>query len=286
MYPTVKFTRLRVLCEPGQEINEDSCAASEKFLLALDGATGLYDQHVTEDRSDARWLARRGAEELSARLNNNGASLPELCREAALILRDEFDALAGESARTACPSAGVAMLRLCGGTLEYYGLGDLTTLLRRRDGRVEVIHDGRLGRLDRAALEEMARLARENGGTVQEQRPRVQALLQRNRSLRNREGGYSIFDPTAEGAEKGTCLQWPAEEIRSAAILSDGMADAVPVYGMAPDYGILLTRLEREGPRAVCEALRRLQREDPTFDRYPRFKAADDVTVVLADLEG
>ena len=281
----MKFTNVRALCEPGQEINEDSCSVSDRYLLALDGATGLQEQHITKESSDARWLALRGAEEISTRLAESPASLPEICREAALILQGELRALAAPGLpKTAYPSSGVAALRLCGETLEYYGLGDLTTLLRHRDGQVEVIHNSQLSRLDRSVLTKMVRLAQESGETVAAQRKKVQALLQHNRDLRNRLGGYMIFDPSAEGAAQGTSLRWPTKEIRSAAILSDGIADAVPVFGMAPDYDAFLSRLEREGPEAVCAALRRLQQGDPTFDRYPRFKQADDVTIILADL--
>jgi hypothetical protein len=281
-----RFTNVQVLCEPGQEINEDSYSVSDQYLLALDGATGLYEQHVTKELSDARWLALRGAEEISSRLAESPASMPEICLEAALTLQGEFTALATPSLpKTAYPSSGVAALRLYGDTLEYYGLGDLTTLLRHRDGKVEVLHDNHLSRLDHSVLAEMVRMARESGETVAAQRNKVQNLLQRNRDLRNRIDGYMIFDLSAEGAARGTSLRWPAKEICSVAILSDGIADAVPIFGMAPDYNVFLSRLEQKGPRTVYAALRRLQQGDPTFDQYPRFKQADDVTIILANLE-
>lgn len=282
----MKFDKIQTLCAAGRQINEDSFSVSERYLLALDGASDLYGRHVTREQSDARWLARRGAEEFGRRLAERGAPMPELCREAAETLGLEFVPLAGPDAPCdAYPSAGLAALRLRGGLLEYYGLGDLTTLLRHRDGRVETIHDGTISRLDRSVIEEMVRLAESGGGPIAAQRSKVEGLLRKNRELRNRPGGYWIFDPTAVGADCGVCRRWPAEEIRSVAILSDGIADAVPIYRMAPDNGTFLNRLEREGPEAVCEELRRLQREDPDWNRYPRFKQADDTTVLLADLK-
>lgn len=282
----MRFTNIRVLCQPGQEINEDHNSVSDQYLLALDGATGLYEQHVTKEPSDARWLALRGAEEISRRLAECHEPISEICREAALALQKEFASFAApDFPKAAYPSAGVAALRLCGETLEYYGLGDLTTLLHYKDGKVQIIHNNQLSQLDRKVLTEMVRLAQESGETVAAQREKVQDLLRQNRDLRNRADGYMIFDPSAEGAALGTSLRWPAKEIRSAAILSDGVADAVPVYGMAPDYTTFLSRLEQEGPEAVYAELRRIQQGDPAFNHYPRFKQADDATVLLADLE-
>lgn len=267
------------------EINEDSCSVSPRYLLAMDGASGLFSVHVTEEASDARWLAQRGTEEFGALLETRDAPMAELCREAAETLRAEYLPRAGQVSEEAYPTAGVCALRLRDGLLEYYGLGDLTALVRLRDGRVETVHDDAITRLDGAALREMVRLAGERGEPVALQRPKIQALLREHRDWHNREGGYWIFDPSARGADMGTGRSWPAAEVASVALLSDGLADAVPVYGLAPDFPALLDWLEAEGPEAVCRALRVLQQADPGFDRFPRFKPGDDATAVLAELE-
>jgi hypothetical protein len=281
----MSFTNIQTLCTPGETVNEDSCSVSERHLLVIDGASGLYGQHVTEEASDARWLALRGTEEYGRLLQERDDPMPRLCREACLTIQKEFlPLLPPDAGQDAYPSAGVAAVRLRSGWLEYYSLGDLTILLRFQDGHVERIHDQTLTDLDNGVIREMARLARERGEHVSEQRPRVQELLQRNRRLRNHPGGYWIFDPTAAGAERGLHGGLPAGELRTVALLSDGLADAVPIYKMEPDYDRFLARLEAEGPEAVCQALRELQRGDPDFDRYPRFKLADDATAVLARL--
>lgn len=281
----MSFTKIETLCTPGKMVNEDSFSVSKRHLLVIDGASGLYGQHVTAEASDARWLALRGAEEYGRLLQERDDPMPRLCREACLTIQKEFlSLLPPDAGQDAYPSAGVAAVRLTGDRLEYYSLGDLTILLRFRDGHVERIHDQTLTDLDNGVIREMVRLARERGEHVSQQRLRVQELLQRNRRLRNHPGGYWIFDPAAVGAERGLYGSFPAEEIRTAALLSDGFADAVPLYGLEPDYDRFLARLEAEGPEAVCRVLRVIQQADPGLDRYPRFKLADDATVVLARL--
>lgn len=284
----MRFINIRTLSDPGNVVNEDHFSVSERHLLAVDGASGLYGHHLMKtDGSDAAWLARRCAEEYGRRLAESGAPMAKLCLETAEQLGEEFLSQAGSvDSRDAYPSAGLVALRLREGRLESYVLGDLTMLLRFRDGRVEVLHDGTLTALDDRVLREMARLAAESGESVAQQKPKVQKMLRDHRELRNREGGYMIFDPTGEGAARGLAGSCPAEEVDTVALLSDGIADAVSAYGMEPDYGAFLARLEKEGPAAVIAALRLLQKEDPGFDRYPRFKMGDDATVVLADLRG
>lgn len=282
----LRFVNIRTVCEAGKRVNEDCFSASERHLLAVDGASGLYGHHLMKtDGSDAAWLARRCAEEYGRRLRESDAPMARLCLETAAQLREEFLAEAGSvDGRDAYPSAGLVALRLRDGRVETYVLGDLTMLLRFRDGRVEVLHDGTLTALDDKVLREMSRLARESGEHVAQQKPKVKKMLQEHRELRNREGGYVIFDPTGEGADRGISGSYPAEDIAAVALLSDGIADAVPGYGMEPDYGAFMARLEADGPAAAVTALRRLQAADPDFDRYPRFKMGDDATVVLAEL--
>ena len=286
----MRFVNIRAVCEAGGTINEDSCSVSERHLLAIDGASGLYGLRLIQtdmDGSDAAWLARRGAEEYGRRLESSDAPLQILCLETARLLGEEFCRQTdGSEDPETQPSSGLVALRLREDRLEYYTLGDLTILLRFRDGRVDVIHDRAVTDLDNKVLREMVRLAEEHGESVAAQREKVQKMLQRHRELRNREGGYMCFDLTAAGADKGIAGDFPANDVETVALLSDGIADAVPVYKMAPDYAALLSRLETEGPAAVVAALRQLQRKDPGFDRFPRFKMGDDVTVVLADIGG
>lgn len=280
---TFHFSNIETFSNAGADINEDSYSVSARHLLVLDGAAGLYGKHVTSELSDACWLAKRGAEIYGRLLDAREDPMPELCLEASEIIRDEFLPMLPPDAGTdAFPSAALAALRLAGGQLEYYTLGDCTILLRCHDGQVECIHDNAVTTLDENVLHEMTRLAVERGEHVSQQRPRVQGMLRRNRSLRNQPEGYWIFDPTTVGATRGLCGCYPAEEIRTVTIMSDGFTDTVPLYELAASYDALLTRLETDGAANVCRVLRTVQKNDPGFDRFPRFKMGDDATIVMA----
>ena len=284
---TFRFSNIVTLSDVGADINEDSYSVSGRHLLILDGAAGLYGKHITNESSDARWLAKRGAEIYGRLLSERNAPMSELCLEASKIIRDEFlPMLPSDAGMELYPSAALASVRLTGEQLEYYTFGDCTILLRFRDGRVERIHDNSVTALDEKVLCEMTRLAAERGEHVSQQRLRVQGMLQRNRSLRNQSEGYWIFDPSMVGATRGLCGRYPAEEIRTVAIMSDGFADVVLLYGLEPDYDVLLDRLETDGASDLCRELRETQKNDPDFDRFPRFKVGDDATIVLARVCG
>lgn len=254
--------------------------------MAFDGASGLFNQHITPETSDARWLAQKGALEYGKNLEISNLSMRTLCHNTAKKLADEFKTYTQDNiSRDAIPSAGLAALRLIGDKLEYYGLGDLTVLLRFKDGHTETIHNQNLTNLDNTALSEMVTLAEKNRESVAEQRSKIQKLLQHNRNLRNRPNGYYIFDTTLEGTALGDSLSWQAKDIRAAAVLTDGIADAVNTYHMASDNSEFFDMLEQESSETVLKTLRKLQREDPLYNKYPRFKMSDDATILIADID-
>lgn len=286
MRGAVTFGPPRWVCQRGcRPANEDGCSFGARHLLAVDGASGLFGPPRMEPESDARWLTQALVSLLGPLLEHDGADTALLLRQAADRLMEQMRAVYGRTPEEdEVPSAGLVCLRLRGGALEYFSLGDLTCLLAL-DGDVRVLRNDAIGRLDRQAIGEMVRLSRQRGLSVRQCRPLVDGILRQNRRTRNRPGGYAIFDPTGRGIAGADRAQWDPGQVRAAALMSDGFADAVPLYRLAPDWAALLARLETQGPQPLLDQLRAAQADDPDFTRYPRFKLGDDATALVSQLE-
>ena len=283
----MKFKTIETISCPGSgEANEDALSADEHHLLVIDGATGVFNCNVTGEASDAKWLAQRGAEILGDYLETCvNPPIPMLCKQASLDIRREFLKFEPPSDLDTWPSAALGAIRLLENRLEYYCLGDVVILICLKDDTVKRISgDYRLNRANNKMLDKMVRLAEENGEHVSQQLDKIVNDLQATRKTRNTSEGYWIFDPIGVGAEKGTAGYLPTKNIDSVVVMSDGIADAFLTHAMEPDSKHFVERLERDGLEKVIKDFREIQDNDPFFDKYPRFKMHDDMTIVRAYL--
>ena len=282
----MKFKTIETISYPGEGVNEDAFSAGEHHLLVMDGATGVFNCNVTGEASDAQWLAHRGTEILGDYLETCvDPPIPMLCKQASLDIRREFLKFEPPTNLDAWPSAALGAVRLLEGRLEYYYLGDVAILVCLKDGTVKYVGgDYRLNRADNEAFDKMVRLAEENGEHVSQQLGRITVDLQEARKTRNTPEGYWIFDPIGIGAEKGVTGCSPTKDVDSVVVMSDGIANAFLNHIMEPDCEHFVKRLERDGLGKVIKDFREIQDSDPFFDKYPRFKMHDDMTIVRAYL--
>lgn len=267
---------------------EDRIGWDDNYLFAIDGASGLTGVRVTSHDSDAAWLAEGLRQGLERLLPCGELSLPEILREVAGQLKEEYDGC-WRAQQGDCPpdypSAGVAILRLRDEKMEYLGLGDCTATVEDIQGAVEVLAETRLSALDRGALEKMAALCRETGCGMLQAREACNDLLIRNRNLRNRPEGYWIFDPSGAGIPHARQKSWPAGEIRAVSVMTDGFAQCVEPFQLAEDLPALHRRMREQGLAALSEELFAAQQADADCTAYPRFKTMDDTAAAWATLE-
>ncbi|MEU6038969.1 protein phosphatase 2C domain-containing protein [Actinomadura sp. NPDC047616] len=233
---------------PGR-LNEDYVVAGPEWVVLLDGATAAPGVDSGCGHGPA-WLVRRLAGGLAARLAvEDGAPLQDL-------LADTVKAT-GEAHAGTCdldnpdsPSATVAMLRRRDGVLDWLVLADSPVLLQM-DGQVRVVHDDRVDRLPAYTVEAV-------------------------RAARNSPGGFWVAGNRPEAAYEALTGEAPAERVRRAAVLSDGAARLVQIFGRT-DWAGLLDLLDGAGP---VELIRRT-REAETTATIRRGKRHDDATAVL-----
>ncbi|WP_028647846.1 protein phosphatase 2C domain-containing protein [Nocardiopsis sp. CNT312] len=244
----------RTASRPGRDDhpNEDFAAVGADCAVVLDGVTAPpgIDNGCSHG---VAWFAQALGGRLLAGIETglplNGALAGAITGVAALHA-DTCDLTRQES-----PSVTVVAVRVRADVLEYLVLSDSVLLVEQGDG-VRLVADTRLDDLRR-------RLAAE-GGTVPV------------RTLRNVPGGFwtAGADPrAADEAVTGTLSPG-----RFAA-MTDGAARAVEVFGACTweeAFALVMT----EGPDALVDLVRTLERADPEGRGHPRGKAHDDATVV------
>lgn len=264
---TPEFRDVRLATVPGdpRKPSEDWAAATRDLLVVLDGATARTDTGCVHGIA---WYADR----LGTGIVNLAAD-PE--RDLTGVLAEAIRLVAAQHpecdlTHPGTPSAGVAILRADG---RYLVLGDVTVAAVTAAEPTVIVDP----RVEQTAAAERAEVDRHLIGTPE----KAAALLPMKRAelaARNKVGGYWIAaagPAAAEHALTGT-LTLPAGT--TVAVVTDGAARAI-------SFG-LLTWLEILGGSRSAEEIialvRRAEANDPYGARWPRNKAGDDATAILA----
>lgn len=269
----------------GEVCNEDRVFADERFLIVIDGATGLNGIHLTDNYTDAAWLSDRLCELLSRELFDLNASIPEILEKSAVRIKTELDAMGYDKYENSYPSAGVAIARLSGNHLECFSLGDVPVIIAKKDGSVRYICDDALSVRDDKVIELMASIHEQTGCTVAETRQQVNDILLKNRLEMNQEGAYYCFEPTGAGIGHITNDRIPLAETAAIALMSDGFYAALSRFKIVSSREELMQLLINGKAEEILNSLKMLAHEDHTLNRFPRFKIMDDSTVVVAKLQ-
>ncbi|WP_369197581.1 hypothetical protein [Streptomyces djakartensis] len=172
------------------------------------------------------------------------------------------------------PSATVAVLRHRRAALDYLVLADSPVVFEGIGGDHAVITDLRVDEV----LPELRTEVESHETHTPGHREALQRLVLAQRQVRNTPDGYWVAGTNPEAARH--CLTGSAKlsDVRSAAVMSDGVSRLVTEYGMAT-WGEVFATLRTDGPRGLIETVRKTEATDPTGRRWPRYKSGDDATV-------
>lgn len=269
------------------KVCEDAIGWGKDFCFVLDGASVLSKINIVDEQSDAAWFASQIKEKLCSRLE---AGAPEptdvLLSEIIGELADIYYGTAekkGIEPPADSPSAGIALFRIRKGSIEFFGLGDCTGVVRKADDKVLVMKDTRLSAFDGQVLGRMAEMHRETGISVMEAREKCSDMLIENRSRRNKDNGYWILDLSGAGIDHALTCSWPSDSIKAFFCCSDGFAQLTDVFGIYKDYAGLLEAAESADLIKLCETLFAEQDKDPQANRFPRFKFRDDTSCLWGE---
>ncbi|GHJ35929.1 protein phosphatase 2C domain-containing protein [Streptomyces sp. TS71-3] len=160
------------------------------------------------------------------------------------------------------PQATVVLARWDDDQVEHLVLSDSVLLVVEADGGVVPVLDDRLHRLPRRAL------ATE---TVTDA------------TLRNKEGGFFTAAADPEVASRAVAGVRPRSEVQAVAALTDGATRWVEKFHEG-DWADSLALLRKEGPQALVDRVRALERADTDRVFLRRSKTHDDASVIYAEL--
>ncbi|WP_084599200.1 protein phosphatase 2C domain-containing protein [Actinoplanes subtropicus] len=257
-----------------QHDNEDWFSASPHLVVVLDGATARTNTGCIHGIS---WYAAHLGSALSQGAADANLSLSDVLAtgiEHVAALHPQCD-LTHEGT----PSAAVAMVRLREGWADYLVLGDVSIVLDTSAG-ISAVSDERVSQT--APIER--RIA--DGypiGSVEKGDALVR-MKHAELAMRNRPGGFWIAAADPSAASQALAGRIATEGLRRFAVLTDGAARIVNVFGEL-SWPELLDLAEKDGPETVLRRVRAAEESDPKGVRWPRNKRSDDATLALAVAE-
>ncbi|MFJ4690755.1 hypothetical protein [Streptomyces sp. NPDC088766] len=264
--------RVAIDTQPGGVApNEDWVAGTPTLAVVLDGlSTAGLD---TGCRHGVPWYVAHLGSHLIAGLADPGTSLTAGLAgalERVAALHPECDL-----GNPGTPSATVAILRERQGFLDHLVLADSPIVLEgARD--FTVLTDLRV---DDVLPELRAEVERYETHTAEHQEA-LRRLVTAQRQTRNTPTGYWVAASDAEAAAHAVVGSTPTEDVRAAAVLSDGASRLVTEYAMAT-WSEVFTMLRAGGPRELIDTVRKVEALDPTGKRWPRYKSGDDASVAF-----
>jgi Protein phosphatase 2C len=246
---------------PGGQ-NDDFLLIAPTWAFVLDGVSVLQGDKVGCTHG-VRWYVSRLASGLASGLAlSDGQTLADIL----------FDAIAatatmhGEGCdvkNPMTPAATVAIARAEAGRLDWLVLGDAAVSWQYATGEAEARTDDRLDHLKGVPIIE---------GPV---RRYDQSYIAR---LRNAPGGFWVAAAQPEAAREALTGSVSLDTLCRVGLFSDGVTRLVERYGSS--WAGLFDTAHRLGPRALIEAVREAEANDPDPSRW-RGKPHDDATLAI-----
>lgn len=285
----ISFTLQSAATAPGSKTNEDAYgvwpdAKAPQAAWVLDGVTGINDRALLPGPTDAAWFVAQAQEALPALLATAGdRPAPELIAQlsAALTVRQDAAWLSPDGAAGhETPAASFVLYRQLGAAIEIARLGDCLVLLEWMDGHVQLLDDPALAAIE-ADLK--ARILHLRTKGIADPAAILGAMMPALRNIRRRRniaGGYGVLTADQSCLDLLQVDRFPADDLRSILLVSDGYYRLVDVYGAMSDAELLRRTIESGAEKMLAE-LRAIEAADPHGALHPRLKMADDATALL-----
>lgn len=251
--------------------NEDYVLTTPDLVVVLDGATVRTDTGCVHG---VAWFVQQ----LAVAVADHAPDGPADALRAAIATVAKAHRNTCDLNHPGTPSAAVAILHAAGDQLHHLVLGDVTVVLDTSIG-LRVFTDDRVSR---TALVERATADLYPIGAPAKAQALV-AMKHVELAARNASGGYWIATHDPGVVRHAILGSTPLFEVRRAAVLTDGAARAVRLFGLH-DWSGLLDVLATTGPAELIAKVRAAESADPTGVHWPRNKASDDATAVYVTL--
>lgn len=283
--------------EKGSYTNEDRLTVLDQAAWVLDGTSGFSERSLTDHpESDGVWFV----EVVDAYLREHvldDAPLETIIAGAIDHVVEELQAdISIEPGVNAnpprmedavsiheIPGAMVGLVRWNEDTLEYYSLGDSSVMIRTHDDFAHY-NEGGPQHID-TVLQGRAReyLSDHPDASPDEVRAELMPHIRESRQFRGVPGGFWTLGVNPISAKQALQGEYPVEEVTDVYLFTDGLLNAVDLFGLFEDWKAVADFIDDEGVDYVVERLRTVQEGDETMVGHPRLKPMDDVALVHLD---
>lgn len=269
----------------GREWNEDRCYSCEYYAFAIDGATGLGDEKVSDFNSDAEWYSEWWREYLIKQLKDYSRPIHEIVYSGVGMVVDEFKKLAGEKKVEIFPSAAINIARkLENGNLEIYVLGDSPLLVQTAMGHTFEISDTLNNINDGITLATLHYHAKQDNIPLFEARKKYAEVLAVARVTKNNQWGYNVLSDVAEAVNKGIYKILDGNIFKKVLLMTDGYSQCYDTFSLysLDDFASKLD--SKESAEKIYDELYSAQEKDKNAETHIRFKLRDDATLAVLDI--
>ena len=288
------FDLVQLTSQPclGNVENDDAAGwvRTEASLYAwvIDGGTSLADKdYLGAALGDVAWFAHALSDAIAHHAGRELSARDVHALAAAAVAQEYAAALAERSATVplyACPIAAVTIIRItgtgeaCRGDL--FHLADCPAFTMARDGRVTRITLGDNVEAENRVRARVMASQSTHGfapkAIMAEQKP----WLRERREMQLHAVPCPISTPAAGASFGGWERSIDLAAVEAVVLMSDGYERYVTEYALGDDRAMIDVTL-RDGPGAVLERLRALERSDEQCRAFPRLKVSDDATCLV-----
>ena len=269
----------------GREWNEDRCYSCEDYAFAIDGATGLGDEKVSNLNSDAEWYSEWWKTYLIEGLKDYSRPIHEIVYKGVGLIVDEFKKLAGNKVVEIFPSAAVNIARkLQNGNIEIYVLGDSPMIVQNVAGHSFEISDTLNNINDGITLATLHYHAKKDNIPFFEARKKYAEVIAQARVTKNNIWGYNVLSDVAEAVNKGIYKILDGNVFKKVLLMTDGYSQAYDTFNLYSIDEFAMSLDSVQSAEKIYEELYNAQEDDKDAINHLRFKIRDDATLAVLDI--
>lgn len=265
--------KIEIISEKGSgKINEDCFCACENVYGVFDGAGSLI-KFADEKQRTGGFIASRMAANIFVKEDK---PLHDIAIEANSALKNAMIARSIDTTQGVNRwSTTVSAIRIKENNFEWVSIGDSVIIATKKDATFEVVspyynHDVEVLQLVRS-------LSGKNVGNLWDYEPFLKAsiILQNNRNIT-----YGVLDGSNEAKKFIQSGIMPLENIKSILLLTDGCYIPQENPNGNENFAGTVKIFQEKRLIGLQDIVRQMQKDDPNFWKYPRFKQSDDFTAI------
>ncbi len=247
--------------------NEDRYVIFNNCYMVIDGATSLLPSSF-KPTSGSYFVSYIKAKlpkldgTIIERLNNISTSFSKLIENN----KEEY-----------LPSAGISFVEINDNTIDIYSIGDCEVVVCLKDNTIKRYVQDELIKLDNKAIEEMIKISKEENISIKQARQNINPTLIKHRKLMNKDNGYNVFAPYKNPNLKFSFNSLKKEDVKYIYLFSDGFASICDTYHKYTYEQLFTQNIDL---KKIIDEIVTISKDDPLYNKYPRFKLIDDITAI------